>query len=372
MPSRPGARGSELSGNEGWRFRKLRPARHRGDALLRPAAGAAPRRHRGLSPRGRAPRPARQSGPGGRFVREARTSTTGRRGWTCRTTGASRARSIRSYPGETGKLPWAGVGWYRKRFTLPARTRGRQLELDVDGAMSLLDGLAERPARRRLAVRLRVVPARPHAVRRARARTCWPIRLDNPPDSSRWYPGRRALPQRVAGEDGAAARRALGHVRHDAGGERATRATRERRRHASRTDGRQGAARRSTTRVYELDAADAPACRGAPSTPDRFEVDAGARAPRVRARTCCRRDPRLWNLDDAAPLRRGHHGRARRRGRRQVETPFGIRTIALRPRPRLPAERRARADPGRLQPPRPRRARRGAATSARSSASSRS
>ncbi len=22
-------------------------------------------------------------------------------------------------PGETGKLPWAGIGWYRKHFTAP-------------------------------------------------------------------------------------------------------------------------------------------------------------------------------------------------------------------------------------------------------------
>src|ERR1051325_5095464 len=40
------------------------------------------------------------------------------------------------YPGDTGKLAWWGVGWYRKHFTLPAGDAGRRVYLDVDGAMS--------------------------------------------------------------------------------------------------------------------------------------------------------------------------------------------------------------------------------------------
>ncbi len=40
------------------------------------------------------------------------------------------------YPGETGKLPWWGVGWYRKHFTVPAADQGKQFYLDVDGAMA--------------------------------------------------------------------------------------------------------------------------------------------------------------------------------------------------------------------------------------------
>lgn len=39
-------------------------------------------------------------------------------------------------PGETGKLPWAGIGWYRKTFPLPASDAGRRLALEIDGAMS--------------------------------------------------------------------------------------------------------------------------------------------------------------------------------------------------------------------------------------------
>src|ERR1044072_4041057 len=43
------------------------------------------------------------------------------------------------YPGETGKLPWWGIGWYRKSFDLPAETgasAGTRLYLDIDGAMA--------------------------------------------------------------------------------------------------------------------------------------------------------------------------------------------------------------------------------------------
>ena len=40
------------------------------------------------------------------------------------------------YPGETGKLPWWGVGWYRKHLTVPASDQGRRIYLDVDGAMA--------------------------------------------------------------------------------------------------------------------------------------------------------------------------------------------------------------------------------------------
>src|ERR1700722_17461648 len=31
----------------------------------------------------------------------------------------------RDFPGATGKLPWAGIGWYRKHFYIPASDSGR-------------------------------------------------------------------------------------------------------------------------------------------------------------------------------------------------------------------------------------------------------
>lgn len=38
--------------------------------------------------------------------------------------------------GFTGKLPWQGIGWYRKYFTLDRKDEGRRVYLDFDGAMA--------------------------------------------------------------------------------------------------------------------------------------------------------------------------------------------------------------------------------------------
>ncbi len=89
---------------------------------------------------------------------------------------------------ETGKLPWVGIGWYRKSFELPASAAGQRVFLDFDGAMAqpkiyingtfagewkygyssfridLTDHL--KPGKNTLAVR-----------------------LENLPSSTRWYPG---------------------------------------------------------------------------------------------------------------------------------------------------------------------------------------
>ncbi len=41
-----------------------------------------------------------------------------------------------SLPGETAKLPWFGVGWYRKHIILNADDLARRCYLNIDGAMS--------------------------------------------------------------------------------------------------------------------------------------------------------------------------------------------------------------------------------------------
>lgn len=93
------------------------------------------------------------------------------------------------HPGETGKLPWWGVGWYRKHFTAPAGDRGRRLYLDIDGAMSyatvwlngrFVGGWPYGYA----SFRLDLTPFVRYGEENVVA-----VRLDNPPDSSRWYPG---------------------------------------------------------------------------------------------------------------------------------------------------------------------------------------
>jgi beta-galactosidase len=93
------------------------------------------------------------------------------------------------YSGDTARLPYWGVAWYRRHLELPAADQGRRLVLAVDGAMSYasvwLNG--------------RLVGGWPYGYAsfaldltdfaRPGADNVLAIRLDNPPESSRWYPG---------------------------------------------------------------------------------------------------------------------------------------------------------------------------------------
>ena len=92
-------------------------------------------------------------------------------------------------PGDTAKLPWFGVAWYRKHFELPAEDAGKQILLDVDGAMAYstvwinghcVGGWPYGYASWQ-------VDLTPYA-NFGGANTV-AIRLDNPKESSRWYPG---------------------------------------------------------------------------------------------------------------------------------------------------------------------------------------
>jgi beta-galactosidase len=92
-------------------------------------------------------------------------------------------------PGGTGKLPFAGVGWYRKHFTISADDQSRQFYLNVDGAMSYAN----------VWLNGHYIGGWPYGY------ASWGVdltpyvefggdnvivmRLDNPPNSSRWYPG---------------------------------------------------------------------------------------------------------------------------------------------------------------------------------------
>jgi beta-galactosidase len=93
------------------------------------------------------------------------------------------------HPGETGKLPWWGVAWYRKSFDVPAGDAGKRVYLDIDGAMANasvwlnghnLGGWPYGYASWR-------VDLTPHL--KTGAKNVLAIRLDNPEESSRWYPG---------------------------------------------------------------------------------------------------------------------------------------------------------------------------------------
>ncbi|MBK8474962.1 MAG: DUF4982 domain-containing protein [Opitutaceae bacterium] len=92
-------------------------------------------------------------------------------------------------PGDTGKLPFATSGWYRKRFPLPAEDAGRRLVLEIDGAMSCplvwLNGqFVGGWAYGYTSFQLDLTPyAKPGDY------NVLAIRLDNLHESSRWYPG---------------------------------------------------------------------------------------------------------------------------------------------------------------------------------------
>ena len=92
-------------------------------------------------------------------------------------------------PNRTGKLPWAGIGWYRKGFESPKSDEGKRVFIDFDGAMSRtkvwLNGeyIGEWPYgyssfRLELTDHLNVG-----------GQNVLAVRLDNQPESSRWYPG---------------------------------------------------------------------------------------------------------------------------------------------------------------------------------------
>jgi beta-galactosidase len=93
------------------------------------------------------------------------------------------------YPGETGKLPWWGVAWYRKHLELPASDADRKIFIEVDGAMSYasvwVNGkLAGGWPYGYSSWRVDVTPFLKFGADNVIA-----IRLDNPKQSSRWYPG---------------------------------------------------------------------------------------------------------------------------------------------------------------------------------------
>ncbi|HEY6902044.1 MAG TPA: beta-galactosidase GalB [Puia sp.] len=91
--------------------------------------------------------------------------------------------------GGMGRLPIQGVAWYRKKLTIPLADTGRSIYLDIDGAMSYamvwLNGkLVGGWPYGYNSFRLDLTPYINYGGVNQLA-----IRLDNPPNSSRWYPG---------------------------------------------------------------------------------------------------------------------------------------------------------------------------------------
>jgi beta-galactosidase len=91
--------------------------------------------------------------------------------------------------GGMGRLPVQGVAWYRKKLNIPATDKGKSLYLDIDGAMSYA----------MVWINGKIVGGWPYGYSSFRIDLTpyinygginqVAIRLDNPINSSRWYPG---------------------------------------------------------------------------------------------------------------------------------------------------------------------------------------
>jgi beta-galactosidase len=91
--------------------------------------------------------------------------------------------------GGMGRLPIQGVGWYRRKLTITPADKGKSIYLDIDGAMSyamvwlngnLVGGWPYGYNSFRLDLTPYLKPGNDNQLA---------IRLDNPTNSSRWYPG---------------------------------------------------------------------------------------------------------------------------------------------------------------------------------------
>lgn len=93
------------------------------------------------------------------------------------------------HAGRTGGLPFVGVGWYRIRFDIPAYKPGKNVTLLFDGAMSdanvYVNG--EKAGNWPNGYNSFYLDITPYI--KAGGKNTVAVRLENQPESSRWYPG---------------------------------------------------------------------------------------------------------------------------------------------------------------------------------------
>ncbi|WP_426161938.1 DUF4982 domain-containing protein [Pseudoduganella sp. R-34] len=233
--------------------------------------------------------------------------------------------------GGVGRLPSWGIGWYRKALDIPASDRGRSIFLDVDGAMSyamvwlngkLVGGWPYGYNSWRLDLTPYVVPGGSNMLA---------IRLDNPPESSRWYPG-GGIYRNVW-----LTKTAPIHVAHWGTHVRTARVSRDfaevSLEVAVDNDSRSGATVSVATAIYALD--EQGTRSGQPVAhiqPQRLQVAAGASNVATGSTTIAR--PRLWG---PPPTQHPHRYVAVTTVRRdgvgidEFETRFGIRDVRMDP-----------------------------------------
>ena len=229
--------------------------------------------------------------------------------------------------GGMGRLRTWGPAWYRRTLDIPAGDAGRSIFLDVDGAMSyatvwlngrLVGGWPYGYNGWRVDLTPYVVPG---------GRNQLAIRLDNPPDSARWYPGAGLYRNVWLVKTGPV------HVAH--WGTRVT--TPKVSKHAATVtlevsidnDSAGAADVSATTELFELDANGSRRGRAvARIDHGNARIDANATAALTASTTLA--NPRLWGPPPTQQPSRylavttiARDGRAIDR----VETPFGIRSI---------------------------------------------
>ena len=233
--------------------------------------------------------------------------------------------------GGMGRLPSWGVGWYRRTLDVPASERGRRIALEIDGAMSYASVWCNG----------RLVGGWPYGYTswqvdltdclRYGAGNQLAIRLDNPPDSARWYPG-GGLYRHVWLRSTAPAH--IGHwgvqvTTPQVSAERAE----VRVQLALRNDADKPAALRARTELYRLDEdgrrGDRPVARG-PEQP----VAIIARGEARLDATLVVEHPRLWGPRPSQQPNRYLAVTTLSDGQRvvdEVATPFGIREVRFDP-----------------------------------------
>lgn len=233
--------------------------------------------------------------------------------------------------GGMGRLKTWGAAWYRRTLDIAAADKGRSIFLDIDGAMSYASVWCNG----------RLVGGWPYGYNSFRldltphlrygAKNQIVIRLDNPPESARWYPG-AGLYRNVW-----LVKTAEVHVGHWG-----TQITTPQVSEAVATveialsvdnDGPDDAAISVTTALYLLSAAGQPTGRAvAVSGPQPLRVPAEASASSGASLTLT--NPRLWGpAPHQTPNRYIAITTLRQNGREidRYETPFGIRSLRFDP-----------------------------------------
>ena len=231
-------------------------------------------------------------------------------------------------PGDTGKLPWKGIGWYRKHFTVPVGDQSKRIFIDFDGAM----------ANAKVWLNGQYVGTWPYGYQAFRmeltphvnfgSENVLAVRLDTARWGSRWYPG-AGLYRNVW-----IVKTSPVHVAH--WGVYVTTPSITNEKGIARivvavdNQSRENASVSVQTEVLELAPGGSAGARAA-ATP-RLDFDVGAGASGTVNSTAAVPNPRRWDL--ATPNR--YLARTTIRQGEQIvdshDQPFGFRTIEFTPR----------------------------------------